>query len=85
MWSLGCIAAELVLGLPLFPGSSEYNQISRIVEIFGMPPTYMLEFGKNSKTYFNKSSSIDGHVIWSLKSIEQINMVILIPSLLMPS
>ncbi|RKO87190.1 kinase-like domain-containing protein, partial [Blyttiomyces helicus] len=27
MWSLGCIAAELFLGLPLFPGSSEYNQI----------------------------------------------------------
>lgn len=35
MWSLGCIAAELFLGLPLFPGSSEYNQISRIVELLG--------------------------------------------------
>ena len=27
MWSVGCIAVELFLGLPLFPGSSEYNQI----------------------------------------------------------
>lgn len=35
MWSLGCIAAELFLGLPLFPGSSEYNQMSRIIEILG--------------------------------------------------
>jgi serine/threonine protein kinase len=35
MWSLGCIAAELFLGLPLFPGSSEYNQLSRIVEMLG--------------------------------------------------
>lgn len=35
MWSLGCIAAELFLGLPLFPGSSEYNQITRIVEMLG--------------------------------------------------
>jgi dual specificity protein kinase YAK1 len=35
MWSLGCIAAELFLGLPLFPGSSEYNQIARIVEMLG--------------------------------------------------
>ncbi|KAJ5498254.1 hypothetical protein N7453_007305 [Penicillium expansum] len=26
MWSLGCIVVELFLGLPLFPGSSEYNQ-----------------------------------------------------------
>ena len=35
MWSVGCIAVELFLGLPLFPGSSEYNQITRIVEMFG--------------------------------------------------
>ncbi len=27
MWSLGCIAAEMLLGLPLFPGSSEFNQV----------------------------------------------------------
>lgn len=40
MWSLGCIAAELFLGLPLFPGSSEYNQITRIVEMIG----YVLYF-----------------------------------------
>ena len=38
MWSVGCIAVELFLGLPLFPGSSEYNQITRIVEMFGYDP-----------------------------------------------
>ena len=25
MWSLGCMAAELFLGLPLFPGASEHD------------------------------------------------------------
>ena len=35
MWSLGCIAVELFLGLPLFPGTSEYNQITRIVDMLG--------------------------------------------------
>jgi dual specificity protein kinase YAK1 len=35
MWSLGCIVVELFLGLPLFPGTSEYNQISRIVDMLG--------------------------------------------------
>jgi dual specificity protein kinase YAK1 len=35
MWSLGCICVELFLGLPLFPGTSEYNQITRIVEMLG--------------------------------------------------
>lgn len=27
MWSLGCVVAELFLGWPLYPGSSEYDQI----------------------------------------------------------
>jgi dual specificity protein kinase YAK1 len=40
MWSVGCIAVELFLGLPLFPGSSEYNQICRIVEMFGYIVVY---------------------------------------------
>ncbi|VDP92617.1 unnamed protein product [Echinostoma caproni] len=30
MWSLGCVIAELFLGWPLYPGSSEYDQVSRI-------------------------------------------------------
>lgn len=29
MWSLGCVAAELFLGWPLFPGTSEYDQVGR--------------------------------------------------------
>jgi dual specificity protein kinase YAK1 len=40
MWSVGCIAAELFLGLPLFPGSSEYNQLSRIIEMLGYVNIY---------------------------------------------
>ncbi|TNN39015.1 Homeodomain-interacting protein kinase 1 [Liparis tanakae] len=28
MWSLGCVIAELFLGWPLYPGASEYDQIS---------------------------------------------------------
>ena len=29
MWSLGCVIAELFLGWPLYPGSSEYDQVCR--------------------------------------------------------
>ena len=39
MWSLGCICVELFLGLPLFPGTSEFNQITRIVEMLGFVPS----------------------------------------------
>ncbi|KAK3836906.1 MAG: hypothetical protein J3R72DRAFT_423751 [Linnemannia gamsii] len=54
IWSVGCIAAELFLGLPLFPGSSEYNQLSRIVEMVGILPTYMLEIGKTAHEFFEQ-------------------------------
>ena len=37
MWSLGCVAAELYLGWPLFPGSSEYDQLRYITELLGFP------------------------------------------------
>ncbi|KAI8619529.1 kinase-like domain-containing protein [Chytriomyces sp. MP71] len=66
MWSLGCIAAELFLGLPLFPGTSEYNQVSRIVGVMGMPQHWMCEKGKNARNYFTRGS--DG--TWGLKSVE---------------
>lgn len=29
------VVAELFLGLPIFPGSSEYNQLSRIIDTLG--------------------------------------------------
>lgn len=35
MWSLGCIVAELFLGVPLFPGASEFDLLKRMIEILG--------------------------------------------------
>ena len=37
MWSLGCIIAELYIGYPLFPGDSENDQMSRIIEMRDVP------------------------------------------------
>lgn len=71
MWSLGCIVVELFLGLPLFPGSSEYNQVSRIVEMLGMPPMWMLEMGKQSGEFFEKTTDEFGRRTYRLKSMEQ--------------
>jgi len=71
MWSLGCIVVELFLGLPLFPGSSEYNQVARITEMLGMPPTWMLEMGKQSNEFFEKASDEFGRKQYRLKSMEQ--------------
>eukprot|EP01103_Thecamoeba_quadrilineata_P007890 TRINITY_DN17711_c0_g1_i1.p1 TRINITY_DN17711_c0_g1~~TRINITY_DN17711_c0_g1_i1.p1 ORF type:complete len:731 (-),score=93.75 TRINITY_DN17711_c0_g1_i1:241-2433(-) len=53
IWSLGCISIELFLGLPAFPGSTTFNQLHRIIESRGSPPTYMLERGKSTSKYFD--------------------------------
>lgn len=37
MWSLGCILGELLLGKPIFPGTSTLNQLDRILELTGRP------------------------------------------------
>ncbi|RHY12533.1 hypothetical protein DYB25_002249, partial [Aphanomyces astaci] len=35
MWSLGCVSAEMYLGLPLFPGASDHDQLKVIVDTLG--------------------------------------------------
>ncbi|KAF9614363.1 hypothetical protein IFM89_018238 [Coptis chinensis] len=35
LWSLGCIFAELLNLEPLFPGTSDINQLSRIISVLG--------------------------------------------------
>ena len=52
MWSLGCMAAELFLGLPLFPGASEHDLLARIVEMLGVPPDHVLQKAQHTKKYF---------------------------------
>lgn len=58
MWSFGCIAAELLLGPPLFPGSSEYNQLFKIINFLGPLPDDMIRFGASSDKYFKVDTGI---------------------------
>ena len=37
MWSLGCILGEMLLGKPLFPGSSTLNQLEHVVSTVEQP------------------------------------------------
>lgn len=71
MWSLGCIVAELYLGIPIFPGSSEFNQITRIINTLDYPPNWMLDMGKNTTKFLKKVDSPDGK--YRLKTIEEFN------------
>ncbi|KAJ7522793.1 hypothetical protein O6H91_18G026700 [Diphasiastrum complanatum] len=58
MWSLGCIAVELFLGVPLFPGESEYDLLKRMIETLGaQPPDHLLRNAKNAAKYFRHTSA----------------------------
>nr|XP_054771971.1 extracellular signal-regulated kinase 2-like isoform X1 [Lytechinus pictus] len=37
MWSVGCILGELIKGKPMFPGTSTFNQLERIMAIIDPP------------------------------------------------
>ncbi|XP_028406373.1 extracellular signal-regulated kinase 2-like [Dendronephthya gigantea] len=43
MWSLGCILGEILLGKPLFPGTSTLNQIERIMAVIPQPSRQDIE------------------------------------------
>ncbi|CAI5454796.1 unnamed protein product [Caenorhabditis angaria] len=77
MWSLGCVIAELFLGWPLYPGSSEFDQIRFIVQTQGLPPTSMLEnasklhrFFKEMKNDTNSNGEVGG-VYYRLKTVDE--------------
>jgi serine/threonine protein kinase len=54
LWSLGCVAAELFLGLPILPGVHEHDQVGRICEMIADLPDWMLDQGSKSSKYFVK-------------------------------
>ena len=52
MWSLGCIIAELYIGYPLFPGDSENDQMSRIIEMRDVPSNQVLLKSERKMKFF---------------------------------
>eukprot|EP01084_Bolivina_argentea_P110452 197221_1 len=78
MWSLGCISLELFLGLPIFPGVGDHDQIVRIMEMLGHPPEVMLNNGGLTPKFFNRNHKATMHckgssplTRWTLKTPEQ--------------
>lgn len=73
MWSLGCVAAELFLGWPLYPGPSEYDQIRYISQTEGLPSQHLLQNATPSKRnrYFKRIINAAGHHEWVLKNPEE--------------
>ena len=68
MWSLGCVAAELVLGRPILPGVHEHDQLGRIREMIGPLPDRMVEQGyvRFCKSLFLVTIYTDTHLYSSV-------------------
>lgn len=68
-WSLGCVIAELFLGWPLYPGSSEYDQIRYISQTQGLPSDHLLTNGSKSLKFFKKAvNTTTGLLEWKMKT-----------------
>jgi len=80
MWSLGCVIAELFLGWPLYPGSSEYDQIRYISQTQGLPSEYMLNAATKTKRFFVREVCETHYPFWRLKVIT----VLCVPVLALP-
>jgi len=70
MWSLGCVVAELFLGWPLYPGSSEYDQIRYISQTQGLPSERMLGSATKTIKFFYRDNETN-YPIWRLKTPEE--------------
>lgn len=70
MWSLGCVIAELFLGWPLYPGSSEYDQIRYISQTQGLPAEHMLNAATKTTRFFYRETD-SNYPFWRLKTPEE--------------
>jgi serine/threonine protein kinase len=43
LWSAGCILAEMIIGKPLFPGTNNFEQWNKIVQVVGSPNQSFIE------------------------------------------
>ncbi|XP_035388739.1 MAPK/MAK/MRK overlapping kinase isoform X2 [Electrophorus electricus] len=54
MWSAGCVFFEIISLSPLFPGSNEVDQVSKIHDVLGTPDSTVLQKFKQSRAmHFN--------------------------------
>ncbi len=80
MWSLGCVVAELFLGWPLYPGSSEYDQIRYISQTQGLPTEHMLNNASKTTKFFYRDMD-STYPFWRLK----VRLMFLIPCVIFDS
>ncbi|XP_034746647.1 homeodomain-interacting protein kinase 1-like [Etheostoma cragini] len=68
VWSLGCIAAEMLMGTALFPGCDNYDMMRHINLIVGKAPDHILNDGMYTRQYFRPNYHILKPPFWTFMS-----------------
>nr|XP_008294443.1 PREDICTED: homeodomain-interacting protein kinase 1-like [Stegastes partitus] len=66
MWALGLVMAEVAVGCPLYPGDTDYDVFTSIVQTQGQPPDDVLDCGCYTDTLFNTQEY--GRTRWTFKT-----------------
>eukprot|EP00064_Thunnus_orientalis_P017261 superscaffoldBa00003621_g17341 len=69
MWSLGLVAAELATGYLLYPGETDYEMLSFIMQAQGQPEDHVLDRGRGTDYYFHKQPN--SQRMWTFKTPEE--------------
>lgn len=56
IWSLGCILIELYTGFPAFPGESEADLFTCMMEVLGVPPMDYMNRSQRKSMYLNSKN-----------------------------
>lgn len=57
MWSFGCILIELYIGIPIFPGESEAEQLMLLMEVIGLPSMEVIKMSQRRNNFFEENSN----------------------------
>ncbi|XP_031176160.1 homeodomain-interacting protein kinase 1-like isoform X1 [Sander lucioperca] len=68
VWSLGCIAAEMLMGTVLFPGCDSYDMMRHIYLTVGKAPDHLLNAGMYTRQYFRPNYHILEPPFWTFMS-----------------
>ncbi|XP_059898315.1 dual specificity tyrosine-phosphorylation-regulated kinase 4-like [Gadus macrocephalus] len=58
MWSFGCCLIELLIGREAFYGDEEYEQLTRTIEILGMPPEELVALSSQRNVFFDERGTL---------------------------
>jgi serine/threonine protein kinase len=63
-WAVGCVMAELLLGIPLLDGRSELDQLSKMVSCIGVPPSNLYQYPPTvPRTVSSGDGPVDDEVV----------------------